>query len=111
MPRKKCFRNIDFDPKATYYKPRGIPMRLLEEINLEMDEFEAIRLKHHEDLYQDQAAEKMKISRQTFGRILDSAQKKIADALINGKAIRIDNEINYPINKQLSDENSSSNKK
>ena len=67
-------------------------MKFLEEINLEMDEFEAIRLKNYEGLYQEKAAEKMKISRQTFGRILESANKKIADAMINGKAIRIDNE-------------------
>jgi predicted DNA-binding protein (UPF0251 family) len=106
MPRKKCFRHIDFNPKSTYYKPRGIPMNFLEEVNLEMDEFEAIRLKHHEGLYQDQAAKKMEVSRQTFGRILDSAHKKIADALINGKAIRIENELNFNINKSYSHENS-----
>ena len=110
MPRKKCFRHIDVDPKSTYYKPRGIPMHYLEEVNLEMDEFEAIRLKYHNGLYQDQAAEKMKISRQTFGRILESANKKIADALINGKAIRIDNQLNYNISKSYSHENSYSNK-
>lgn len=91
MPRYKSHRCINFDPKTTYYKPRGIPMKFLKEINLELDEFEAIRLKNYEGLYQERAAEKMKISRQTFGRILESAHKKIADALINGKAIRIDN--------------------
>ena len=67
-------------------------MNLLEDINLEMDEFEAIRLRNYVGLYQEKAAEKMKISRQTFGRILESANKKIADAMINGKAIRIENE-------------------
>lgn len=91
MPRTKCKRNIEFNPETTYYKPRGIPMNLLEEIKLEMDEFEAIRLRDFEGLYQEQAAEKMKISRQTFGRILESAHKKIADALIKGKSIRIEN--------------------
>ena len=91
MPRTKCHRNIEFDPDTTYFKPRGIPVRLLREIRLEMDEFEAIRLRNHEGLYQEQAVEKMKISQQTFGRILESAHKKIADALIHGKAIRIDN--------------------
>ena len=70
-------------------------MNLLSEIKLELDEFESIRLRDHEGLYQEQAAEKMGISRQTFGRILESAHKKIADALIHGKAIRIDNELNF----------------
>jgi len=92
MPRTKCRRFIESDPKTTYFKPRGIPMKFLEEINLEMDEFEAIRLRNYKGLYQEKAAEKMKISRQTFGRILESANKKIADAMINGKAIRIKNE-------------------
>ena len=110
MPRKKCFRHIDVDPKSTYYKPRGVPMSYLEEITLELDEFEALRLKYHEGLYQDRAAENMKISRQTFGRILESANKKIADALINGKAIRILNELNFN-NKSYSNENSYSDQK
>lgn len=92
MPRIKCHRFIESNPKTTYFKPKGIPMNFLEEINLEMDEFEAIRLRNYEGLYQEKAAEKMKISRQTFGRILESANKKIADAMINGKAIRIENE-------------------
>jgi predicted DNA-binding protein (UPF0251 family) len=93
MPRNKSHRCIDFDPEVTYFKPRGIPMKMLEEIKLDRDELEAIRLRNFEGLYQEQAAEKMKISRQTFGRILESAHKKIAEALINGKAIRIENEL------------------
>jgi uncharacterized protein len=109
MPRNKCVRHIGFDPTTTYYKPRGIPMRFLEEISLELDELEAIRLKDHEGLYQDAAAEKMKISRQTFGRILESAHKKIAEALIYGKAIRIENEINYSTINLINNENSNPN--
>lgn len=109
MPRNKCVRHIGFDPKTTYYKPRGIPMRFLEEISLELDEFEAIRLKDYEGLYQDAAADKMRISRQTFGRILESAHKKIAEALIYGKAIRIESEINYSTKNLINDENCSSN--
>ena len=93
MPRNKSHRCIDFDPEVTYFKPRGIPMKMLEEIKLERDELEAIRLRNFEGHYQKQAAEKMKVSRQTFGRILESAHKKIAEALINGKAIRIENEL------------------
>jgi len=76
-------------PQANYYKPRGIPLSVLEEVTLTVDEFEAIRLTDLEGLYQADAAEKMNISRQTLGRILESAHKKIADALVHGKALLI----------------------
>jgi len=109
MPRNKCLRHVDFDPKSAYFKPRGIPMNYLEEINLEPDEFEAIKLRDLKGLYQEKAAERMGISRQTFGRILESAHKKVADALINGKAIKINDDSNYTLNKFLDHENSSSN--
>ena len=62
----------------------------LEEVSLGMDEFEAIRLADLEGLYQEKAAEKMKISRQTFGNIINSAHKKIADALTKAKALKIE---------------------
>jgi predicted DNA-binding protein (UPF0251 family) len=109
MPRKKCLRHVDFDTKSSYFKPRGIPMNYLQEVCLEADEFEAIRLRDLEGLYQEKAAEQMGISRQTFGRILESAHKKMADALINGKAIKINNDNNYTLNKFIHHENSSSN--
>jgi predicted DNA-binding protein (UPF0251 family) len=76
-------------PQTNYYKPRGIPLSVLEEVTLTVDEFEAIRLTDLEGLYQADAAEKMSVSRQTLGRILESAHKKIADALVNGKALLI----------------------
>jgi len=62
----------------------------LEEIVLNLDEFEAIRLADYEQLYQEDAATKMNISRQTFGRIIEAAHKKIADVLMNGKALKIE---------------------
>jgi predicted DNA-binding protein (UPF0251 family) len=77
-------------PDINYYKPKGIPSSFLEEILLTLDEFEAIRLADLEGLYQEQAANKMDISRQTFGRIIDSAHRKIADTLIHGKALKIE---------------------
>jgi len=77
-------------PNSTYFKPRGIPLAVLDETILTVDEHEAIRLNDLEGLEQEEAAEKMNISRQTFGRILASARKKIADAIINAKAIRIE---------------------
>ena len=106
MPRPEKFRRICQQPAANYFKPRGIPLSILEHINLTLDEIEAVRLADLEGLYQEAAAQQMNISRQTFGRILESAHKKIADALINGKAlsinggnIELDNsEINRPCN-------------
>jgi predicted DNA-binding protein (UPF0251 family) len=77
-------------PNVAYYKPRAIPISQLDEVGITYDEYEAIRLADLEGLYQEQAAAKMKISRPTFGRIIESAHKKIADALVNGKAIKIE---------------------
>jgi predicted DNA-binding protein (UPF0251 family) len=76
-------------PQSDYFKPRGIPLSMLEEVVLTVDEFEAVRLADLEGLYQEQAAEKMNISRQTFGRIIESAHKKVAEALVHGKALMI----------------------
>ncbi len=90
MSRPKCCRRIGCVPGVSYYKPRGIPLSELEEIHLTLDEFEAIRLADYGELYQEDAARKMDISRQTFGRIIDSAHKKIADTLLHGKALRIE---------------------
>ena len=90
MPRPRHFRRIAYLPQATFYKPRGVPLSVLKHITLTVDELEAVRLADLQGLYQEQAAEKMNVSRQTFGRIIDSAHKKIADALVNGKALSIE---------------------
>ena len=90
MPRPKKYRCVKCKPDATYFKPRGIPMTELEEVALSMDEIEAISLADHEGLYHEDAALRMKISRQTFGRILNEAHKKVAECLIKGKALRIE---------------------
>lgn len=86
-PRRK--RMIRFNPEITYFKPAGVPLRALSEVNLTLDEVEAIRLYDLEDLDQEKAAEQMQISRITFLRILHNAHKKIADSLIYGKAISL----------------------
>jgi predicted DNA-binding protein (UPF0251 family) len=91
-------------PQITYYKPRGVPLAVLQRIALTVDELEAIRLADLEGLYQEQAAEKMNISRQTFGRIVESAHKKIADALVNGKALAIEGG-SYEIDPRLAQAN------
>ena len=84
----KC-RHIGADITAYYFKPQGIPLRDLEEISLDLDEVEAIRLADLEALYQIDAAARMGVSRQTFGNIIARAHKKIATALLQGKALRI----------------------
>jgi predicted DNA-binding protein (UPF0251 family) len=90
MPNNKKIRRVSSIPGATYFKPAGIPLRSLEEVSFSIEEAEAIRLKDMENLDQEQCAVKMNISRTTFQRVLESARKKIADALLNGKAIRIE---------------------
>lgn len=90
MARPKNCREIGDSPGAYYYKPKGVPYSSLEEVVVTLDEFEALRLADHEGLYQQDAAERMGISRQTFGRIVDSAHRKIAEALVNGRALRIE---------------------
>lgn len=90
MPRPKKYRCVQCKPDATYFKPRGIPLVELEEVPISMDELEAMRLADYEGLYHEEAALRMKISRQTFGRILSEARRKVAECLIKGKALKID---------------------
>ena len=90
MTRPKKCRRIAFMPGVNYFKPAGIPMRFLDEVRLSFEETESIRLKDIEGLDQQQCAKMMNISRPTFQRVLGSARKKIAGALLNGKAIRIE---------------------
>jgi len=89
MSRPKKPRFVNFEPGVTYFKPRGIPLFQLSEVELGIDEVEAIRLKDVADLDQAACAEKMKISVSTFQRILDAAHQKIAQAITQGQAIKI----------------------
>jgi uncharacterized protein len=90
MPRPCKCRRVGCDPAHTYFKPRGIPVTELDEVVLKLDELEALRLADIESLYHEEAAEKMNVSRQTFDRILVKAHATIADAIVNGKAIKIE---------------------
>jgi len=90
MPRPFCRRRIRGFPSNTYFRPEPISGSAVEEIILTLDELEAIRLADLEGLYHEDAARRMGVSRPTFGRILDSAHKKIAEALVKGKALRIE---------------------
>jgi predicted DNA-binding protein (UPF0251 family)/predicted Fe-Mo cluster-binding NifX family protein len=89
MPRPCKCRRVCCEPQANYFKPRRIPLSQLQEVVLTLDEFEALRLADIEGLYQEDAAKKMNVSRQTFGNIIAAAHKKVADAIINARAIKI----------------------
>lgn len=90
MPRPKLPRCLCFNPNVYYFKPQGIPLRELEEVILLPDELEALKLYEVDQLEQIEASKKMKISQPTFARLLGNANKKIAEAIIEGKAIRIE---------------------
>lgn len=90
MARPKSCRHVSGRPLATYFKPRGIPMRELGESMLSVEGLEAIRLADIEGLTGAQAAERMRISRHTFGRVLQEARRAVADALVNGRALCIE---------------------
>jgi uncharacterized protein len=90
MPRPCCCRRVAGKPPSGLFKPAGVPCRSLEEIVLALDELEAVRLADLEGLYQEQAAARMNVSRQTFARIVESARNKVARALVEGKALRIE---------------------
>jgi len=90
MPRPVQTRTIGFVPSVTYFKPVGVPRTGLEEIGLTLDELEALRLADLNGSYQEAAAEKMNISRSAFARTLETARRKVADALIHGKSLRME---------------------
>jgi predicted DNA-binding protein (UPF0251 family) len=90
MGRRQLWRRVSSIPQVNYFKPAGAPRAVFEEIQLLVEEAEAIRLKDMERMEQEECAAKMSISQSTFSRLLDSARQKIADALLNGKAIRIE---------------------
>jgi predicted DNA-binding protein (UPF0251 family) len=83
-------RRIAGVPEVTLFKPSGVPASVIEHVILNFDEVEALRLADLDGLYQEQAAERMSISRPTFARIIERARRKVADALVNGKAIRME---------------------
>ena len=90
MARPKITRKVSTPPVVDYFKPRGIPLRELEEVLLAVEELEALRLADLEGLNQVDAADNMGVSRATFARILRGARGKVADALVCGKAVLIE---------------------
>ncbi len=90
MARPPKCRIVDQEPSVTYFKPRGIPLRKLEEITLTVEGLEAIRLSDVNGLDQDAAAKRMGISRQTFGRILSKARNTVARSIVEGLGLKIE---------------------
>ena len=89
MARPQKDRIVSFNPDVSYFKPRGIPLLELDEVDLTVDEREAIRLADLQGLSHEEAGKLMGVSRATFGRIVQRARYAVADALINGKAINV----------------------
>jgi len=85
MVRPRKTRKVSFFPEV-YFKPSS---KFVNEISLKVDEFEALRLKDTEGLEQIEASRKMGISQPTFHRLLLDARKKVSDAIVNGKAIKV----------------------
>jgi uncharacterized protein len=90
MARPTKLRCVTRLPSIGSFRPVGIPVDALQGVRLSLEEFESIRLRDFEGLEQEECAQQMRISRPTFHRILESARKKLADALVNGKAIQIE---------------------
>jgi uncharacterized protein len=90
MARPCKVRCVGQLPPTTYFKPRGVPLCELEEVVLALDELEAVRWVDGEGFYHAKAALQLEVSRQTLGNILESARHKIADALVYGKALKLE---------------------
>ncbi len=90
MSRPPKCRRVEFMPAKTFFKPAGVPVSELEEVRMSVEELEAVRLKDLLGLEQEACAEKMGISRPTYHRILSAARSKVAEALVEGKAIRVE---------------------
>jgi len=95
MSRPKKCRCVGCSPNAFFFKPKGIPVTELDEVSIKLDELEAIKLADCEGLYHEEGAKKMGISRPTFGRILQEARRKVADAIVHGKALHIESQNNH----------------
>jgi len=90
MARPRNCRLVESEPNFRYFKPAGIPVSRLSHVILTVDEYEAIRLADLEGLYQEDASRRMNVSRQTFGRIIESARRKLAEILVYGKVLKIE---------------------
>jgi uncharacterized protein len=90
MGRPKKCRWVETEPGVTFFKPRGIPLRALEQVVITVDELEAMRLADYLEMTQEEVAQKMQVSRPTVTRMLARAHRTLAEALVQGKAICIE---------------------
>ncbi|MBN2881243.1 DUF134 domain-containing protein [Candidatus Woesearchaeota archaeon] len=88
-PRPCKQRRINGRPNSFLFKPAGIPAKELEELELTLEEFEALRLKDFLGLEQIECAQKMNVSQPTFHRLVVCARQKLSDCIVNGKVIKI----------------------
>jgi predicted DNA-binding protein (UPF0251 family) len=89
MGRPKKCRWVETEPGVNFFKPRGIPLRSLQQIVITVDELEAMRLADFLEMTQEEVAQRMQVSRPTVTRMLSRAHQAVADALVHGKAICI----------------------
>ena len=90
MPRPRKFRRISNFPDVTFYKPAGVPLFNLKEVNLLLEEFEALKLKDYNNYNDQEAARKLNVSQPTFNRIYNEAKRKLVSAIVEGAAIKIE---------------------
>ncbi len=90
MARPVKPKNVCQQPRINLFKPAGVPMGGSNPVVLTLDEYESIRLADLEGLYQEEAAQYMNTSRQTFARIIESAHRKIASVLVEGRPLLIE---------------------
>ncbi len=90
MPRPQKKRSVHYPPVYSEFKPTGVRARLLDKLELTLDEFEAIRLADYQGMDHNESAEKMEISRSTFSRLVERARRKVGAFLIEGKHLQID---------------------
>jgi len=90
VPRPYCRRIVEIALRTDVFKPAGTPLGELAIVEMTLDELEALRLVDLDGLYQEDAAARMRVSRPTLGRIVESGRRKVADALVHRKALRIE---------------------
>jgi predicted DNA-binding protein (UPF0251 family) len=96
LARPSIPRHIGFVPGVVFFKPAGVRLRDIEVVLLGLEELEALRLKDGKGFDQETCAQHMRVSRPTFQRILQGARRKVAIALTQGKAIRVEGSIYHP---------------
>lgn len=90
MSRKKKDRTVNQPPLYGEFKPTGVSAKYLNQINLNLDEYEALRLSDYQGMSQEEASNEMNISRPTFTRLIENARKKLVEFILTGKKLKIE---------------------